>query len=349
MGYCMEVSIIVPIYKVENYLSECISSIINQTYTQVQIILVDDGSPDRCGEICDEFAESDSRILVIHKANGGLSDARNAGMRAATGKYILFLDSDDYLEENAVSELLEFSKKNDLDILMFDAVSFDDSKTHISDDLKNKYIAKNTYSGRYAGADLFKMLVDNSDYRSPVQYFFFNREFLQSANLSFHYGILHEDEEFTFLALLYAKRIMHLPKVLYHHRFRSDSIMGVRFRKANTDSIYKIIASVTERYAFFTDEKDTSSAYIKGIARLAKCFMDARECSEDKNCKDTKIQFKKIKRFFVKRRFFDEPYIEKMFSEYKKRHSIYSKLKHFVFSNEFTKKLYFSVKHIFKR
>ena len=93
-------SVIVPIYKVEEYLHRCIDSIINQTYTNLEIILVDDGSPDNCPMICDEYAKKDSRIRVIHKKNGGLSDARNAGLEIATGEYIGFVDSDDWIHKD---------------------------------------------------------------------------------------------------------------------------------------------------------------------------------------------------------------------------------------------------------
>ena len=89
------VSIVVPIYNVEKYLKKCIDSIINQTYKNIEIILVDDGSTDNCGKICDEYTKTDNRIVVIHKKNGGLSDARNAGLDIAKGKYIAFVDSDD--------------------------------------------------------------------------------------------------------------------------------------------------------------------------------------------------------------------------------------------------------------
>ena len=91
------ISVIIPIYKVERYLNECVSSVVNQTYKNLEIILVDDGSPDGCPQMCDEWAKRDSRIRVIHKENGGLSDARNAGMDIATGEYVAFVDSDDYI------------------------------------------------------------------------------------------------------------------------------------------------------------------------------------------------------------------------------------------------------------
>ena len=100
------ISVIVPVYKVEQFIHRCVDSILNQTYTNLEIILVDDGSPDRCGEICDEYAEKDSRIRVIHQKNGGPSAARNAGLDICTGEYIAFVDSDDYIEPDMLQQLL---------------------------------------------------------------------------------------------------------------------------------------------------------------------------------------------------------------------------------------------------
>ena len=100
-------SVIVPIYKVEKYLYECIDSVINQTFRNIEIILVDDGSPDGCPQICDAYAQKDNRITVIHKQNGGLSSARNAGLQAAKGDYVIFLDSDDYYCRNDFLEIID--------------------------------------------------------------------------------------------------------------------------------------------------------------------------------------------------------------------------------------------------
>lgn len=105
----MLVSIVVPIYKVEKYLRQCIDSIIVQTYTNLEIILVDDGSPDRCPSICDEYAITDSRIKVVHKANGGLSDARNAGTAMVTGEYVVYIDSDDWIRRDYVEKLVKMA------------------------------------------------------------------------------------------------------------------------------------------------------------------------------------------------------------------------------------------------
>lgn len=114
------VSVIVPIYKVEKYLSQGIESIINQTYKNLEIILVDDGSPDNCGRICDEYAEKDSRVKVIHKKNGGVSSARNAGIEAANGEWIYFMDPDDWIELDLVEKAVEYAIENDVDMCMFD-------------------------------------------------------------------------------------------------------------------------------------------------------------------------------------------------------------------------------------
>ena len=115
-----KISVVVPIYKVEKYLDRCIYSIINQTYTNLEIILVDDGSPDNCPKICDEYASKDNRIKVIHKQNGGLSSARNAGIKVATGDYIGFVDSDDFIELDMYEQMYKVAYENDVDLVMSD-------------------------------------------------------------------------------------------------------------------------------------------------------------------------------------------------------------------------------------
>ncbi|MDR1613956.1 MAG: glycosyltransferase [Campylobacteraceae bacterium] len=126
------ISVIVPIYNVEIYLKKCLDSIISQTYKNLEIILIDDGSPDNCGKICDEYALKDKRIKVIHKKNGGLSDARNAGLDAAKGEYIAFVDSDDYITENIYEELVGIAQKETADIVMHTFYIIDNKGVKIS-------------------------------------------------------------------------------------------------------------------------------------------------------------------------------------------------------------------------
>ena len=111
-----EVSVIIPVYKVEKYIHKCIDSVLNQTFRDIQVILVDDGSPDNCGHICDEYSKADKRVSVVHKENGGLSDARNAGMKYAEGNYILFVDSDDYIEHDMIEYMYSRIKDSDADM-----------------------------------------------------------------------------------------------------------------------------------------------------------------------------------------------------------------------------------------
>lgn len=115
------ISIIVPVYNVEQYLCKCIDSILMQTFKHLQIILVDDGSEDLSGKICDKYEQKDKRIKVIHKQNGGLSDARNCGLDNASGEYVIFVDSDDYIEKDACAKLIEIASKYKVDIVTGEA------------------------------------------------------------------------------------------------------------------------------------------------------------------------------------------------------------------------------------
>ena len=114
----MKVSIVIPIYKAEKYLRTCIDSVLGQTYKDLEVILVDDASPDRCGEICEEYAKKDSRVRVIHKENEGVSKARNAGLAIATGDFVQFVDSDDYLAEDMTQKLVEQMEQQKVDLVL---------------------------------------------------------------------------------------------------------------------------------------------------------------------------------------------------------------------------------------
>ena len=120
------VSVIVPIYKVEAYLPRCIESIINQTYTNLEILLVDDGSPDKCGELCDKYAHQDIRIKVFHKKNGGLSDARNFGLDRMTGDCVTFIDSDDFVDLRYIEVLVDLLEKSKANVSMVGCQTFED-------------------------------------------------------------------------------------------------------------------------------------------------------------------------------------------------------------------------------
>ena len=132
------ISVIIPVYKVEKFLDRCIESVVNQTYKNLEIILVDDGSPDKCGEMCDEWAKKDDRIEVIHKPNGGLSDARNIGIDKCKGDFIMFVDSDDYLDLEICSKLHKILKEFNADFSMCNAKKFYENDNLIINENKVK-------------------------------------------------------------------------------------------------------------------------------------------------------------------------------------------------------------------
>ena len=122
------ISVIVPVYNVEKYLDRCVKSILSQSFSDFELLLVDDGSPDRCGEMCDEYAKGDSRIKAFHKRNGGLSDARNFGIEKALGEYLMFVDSDDYIHEQMLETLHRLITENDADLAVCSAMDVFEGK-----------------------------------------------------------------------------------------------------------------------------------------------------------------------------------------------------------------------------
>lgn len=316
------VSIVVPIYKVEKYLKECLDSILCQIYRDLQIILIDDGSPDGCGAICDEYALRDDRIVVIHSQNGGLSAARNKGLALCDGEYVLFLDSDDYLEQNAVEVLYQTAEKDKLDILLYDAISFDETCADVPETEIKKYIRANDYSSLRAGAEMFLDLIQNDEYCSPVQYYFYNRKFIEKNDFTFHEGILHEDEEFNFFAMLNAQRVKHIPDVLYHHRFRTDSIMGAKSTYQNTSSCYEIIKAFMANADTFLSNTKTEKAFKVGLARMLRIFYYRVEVSTDSQTDYTQDLIKDLKRALKEVHFYQDDEIRNAALNKKKKNRI---------------------------
>ena len=151
MGYAPLVSVIVPVYKTEKFIHRCIDSVLNQTYSNWEMILVDDGSPDACGQICDSYAEKDGRIHVIHQENQGLSAARNAGIKICKGEWIYFLDSDDFIVEDALEKMIFFSKSGTYDIIMagFSIIYADEARIAGLPDGKRRIIYRKSGEGSF--------------------------------------------------------------------------------------------------------------------------------------------------------------------------------------------------------
>ena len=222
------ISVIIPIYNVEKYLDRCVDSIINQTYKNLEIILVDDGSPDNCPKMCDDYAKKDSRIRVVHKENGGLSDARNAGMEVATGEYVSFIDSDDYISLDFYETLFQTMIDNDSDIVECSVVKFYENEKfdEYSDDLKvTNYETVDALDGLIS-ENPFKQHVWNKLYKSSV-----------ALDIPYAVGKLNEDEFWTYQVFGKAKKVTRINKTMYYYFQRNGSIMGNSYNIRRLDAL----------------------------------------------------------------------------------------------------------------
>ena len=240
------ISVIVPIYKVEQYLKQCVESILSQTYTNLEVILVDDGSPDGCPDMCDEFAKEDARIVVIHKENGGLSDARNAGLDIASGEYIGFVDSDDFVASNMYEILVRAAQKNDADIVLCNYLQVDERGEQVSGAKVQLYAKNKTYEKiefineilqPYGG---YYVVAWNKIYRRSV-----------FENLRFPLGKQHEDEYVFHYVVDNSRVIVSVEDSLYYYRQRKGSIMDRGFSVKSMDYGEALI----DRYFFAKRKK----------------------------------------------------------------------------------------------
>lgn len=222
------ITVIIPVYKVEEYLDACIVSVINQTYTNLEIILVDDGSPDRCGEICNIWQKKDQRIRVIHKENGGLSDARNAGLQIANGKYILFVDSDDCISPIMAETLFSALQYYSADIAECDYLSFNAS-------IPDNKTAEEQGWKIFTSEEALSSLLEGAVFKYPVWNKIYSKKVLN--NIRFEIGKLHEDVFFTYQAFGQSEKIVKVSKKLYYYRQRENSIMGSVFSMRNLDAL----------------------------------------------------------------------------------------------------------------
>ena len=210
-----KISIIVPVYKVEKYLDKCVESIVNQTYKDLEIILVDDGSPDNCPKICDEWAKKDDRIKVIHKKNGGLSDARNIGMNTATGDYLGFVDSDDVISIDMYKNLIEIIEKNDADISACQECIFNDEENPI-------FVNDNVVTIIEDNNEALNDIINNEVILSYVWNKLYKKELWK--NITFPFGKNYEDTFVLHKVISKARKVVVINSAMYGYRRRSNSI-----------------------------------------------------------------------------------------------------------------------------
>lgn len=246
-----KISVIVPMYNVEKNLPLCLDSLYKQTYKNLEILLVDDGSPDKCGQLAEEYAKKDARAIVLHKKNGGLSDARNAGIEVATGDYISFLDSDDFIHPKMFERLAELLETNQADVSICGFKYVGESQAEQLYDTLCQENIQETNGENYSGLEAQYVYYDQKDLRLSFTVAWaklYKREMWQGKQ--FPVGKLHEDEYTTYKRLYAAEKIVYSDEQLYFYLVRDTSIMGGTFKKNRLD----ILQAFLERAAFYRSE-----------------------------------------------------------------------------------------------
>lgn len=242
-----KISVIIPVYNVEAYLNRCVESIVNQTYNNLEIILVDDGSPDKCSQICDDWEKRDKRIVVIHKENGGLSSARNTGLSVAHGDYIAFVDSDDYISPKMLDILMASVMDDDVDVAVCGVEEFDDYGNY----------------RRFRSVDE-KMIVNGAEalaniFQGNAMIAVMNRLYSKKSlhNIWFAEGKLYEDVIFD--ADLFTStreiKVSILPETGYYYYRRANSIMGETENKQPSMDLLKAYSYLYKKIEKLQKEK----------------------------------------------------------------------------------------------
>ncbi|MCP3029190.1 glycosyltransferase [Halobacillus sp. A5] len=249
------ISIIVPVYNVEPYLRRCLDSILAQTFTDIEVIVVNDGSTDRSGEICDEFAEKDKRIRVIHKKNGGLSSARNAGLDIVKGEYIGFVDSDDYIDINMYKKLYELCiyTRSDISICTFGEVN--EKNVSVPKKEKDLILEMDNNEG-------LRQLFKGEIYRFSVCNKLFNRKCI--SNIKFPVGFLHEDLATSYQMFAKANKVVFTNFTGYMYFKRENSILTTNYKadRLISFSIWdKIISFMRKEYPELSKEYFSSFVF----------------------------------------------------------------------------------------
>lgn len=230
----IKVSIIVPVYNVEKYLEECVNSLLCQTLEEIQLILVDDGSTDRSADMIDEYARLDSRVVALHKNNGGQSSARNLGSLYAQGEYVLYVDSDDYLIPNACEELYAVGKKYNADIVQGDLQN--EQEKILTDSNYRRIPSENI---RIGTRQFLIEKLETATYDIVPFLYFVKRDFLQRTGLSFPVGYAYEDQLYTFQLLTTKASIVKIRFPFYYYRMdRPGSTTNLIVLKRGQDAAY---------------------------------------------------------------------------------------------------------------
>ena len=275
-----KISIIVPVYKVEQYLNRCMESLVNQTYKNIEIILVDDGSPDNCPQLCEDYAKQDSRIKVIHKENGGLSDARNVALDNITGEYVTFVDSDDWVETDFIETLYTNARreKADISIIGYTLVWDNGGKKRITQD--DEYYVFDTETA-------IRELLKQRKFSCMVCQKLYKKKIFDAVR--FPVGKLYEDVAVSLPTFLMAEKVVVSGKSRYNYYQRSDSIVNSKFDKRKLyflDCCQEIITYSDMHYKKYDIEAHIF--YLRALMMFTLQLYQAPE--KDKNVTDYLIK-----------------------------------------------------------
>lgn len=233
------VSLIMPVYNVKKYLAEAVDSILRQTYTDWELILVDDGSTDGSGAICDGYAAEEERIHVIHQKNKGASGARNAGLEVASGKYVYFPDADDWICRALLEKCVAAMEESGAQIAFFDGIRVTEDGERAED--ANVYVHADLDEAVKTGLDWYIEMKGADFFTCGLPFHFYERAFLVESGLKLVEGIMYEDELFSFQAYSKAARVKRINDALYVRRVRSGSVMTSRKTAYNADSMFSVM------------------------------------------------------------------------------------------------------------
>ncbi|MEC4004430.1 glycosyltransferase family 2 protein [Flavobacterium sp. SUN052] len=246
----MKISIVIPVYNVASYLRQCLDSVVNQTYNDLEIILVNDGSTDNSKEICEEYLLKDNRIILLNKQNGGLSEARNFGLEKVSGDYIWFIDSDDWIVPNATQIIVDSLLKFNCEVLGFSHINYFEDKDKFSEVVNSQEIQTTT----------------GDNYIKESKFFFpsawshvYSKVFLNNYELSFKINQLHEDDYFNISCFGKIKTIAKINNGLYYYRRRSNSITT----SATKENLVKRMSSYIALLQLFQTINDIDSNYLE--------------------------------------------------------------------------------------
>jgi len=263
------VSVIMPVYNTVEFLDDAIGSIIQQTFKDFELIIINDGSTDESLIKLLEWEKSDSRIRVFSQNNLGLSATRNKGLSYAKGEFIYFMDSDDYLNPDALGTCVNHAKTGHLDLVFFNA----DILGEMGESKKNygfNYERKKTIPFVVTtGSECLRQLLNNNEFFAPVWMLFVRRNLIENRNLSFETGIIHEDELFTVCVFLLAQRVVYIPKQFFLRRVRENSIMTSNFTWFNISSYLKVAKKLKLFVEEYSSHKDLVDICLKRMLNAA--------------------------------------------------------------------------------